>query len=397
MSKFTVSAVGCSLADYLYTKADFTGEAFDKYCSRKEGDGGLSPGHLVFAEDLEEFSGVPYPQIAAELGCGGEPDAVNLGGPCIVALINAAQLNRDPEITFNFYGALGEDKTADRILSIIRQTPVNIDHYVRTEGMSPFSDCISDPNHHGGKGERLFVNRIGAAGKYLPDMLGDDFFAGDILFYGATALVPQIHDNLHDLLEKGRRLGKVNVVTTVFDFRNEKTNPGGNWPLGKDGSIELIDLLIMDWDEAMKISGAPNDINAAAEFFIRKGVGAFVVTHGALNIYAWSGGKLFKKLDLTALPVCEQVDRDIKANPESRGDTTGCGDNFAGGVLSALVNGLAQKKDDLDLVEAVAWGSASGGFACFTIGGTYLEKFPGDKRKKVERYYNYYSEQLGRK
>lgn len=394
MSKITVSAVGCSLADYLYTKADFTGAAFAKYRSVKEGDGGLSPGHLVFAEDLEKFSGVPYARIASELGCGGEPDAINLGGPGIVALINAAQLNRNPEVAFNFYGALGEDQTADRILSIIRQTPVNIDNYVRMEGISPFSDSISDPTHHDGKGERLFVNRIGAAGKYTPEMLGEHFFEGDILFYGATALVPQIHANLHSLLEKGRKLGKINFVTTVFDFHNEKANPGKRWPLGKENSIASIDLLVMDWDETMKISGG-STIEEAAEFLIREGVGAFIVTHGARNTYAWSGGGLFKKLDLTAFPICTQVDKDLKANPESRGDTTGCGDNFAGGVLSALVNGLSQRKNGLDLIEAIAWGSASGGFACFTIGGTYLEKYPGDKREKVERYYHSYLEQIG--
>ncbi len=395
MSKFTVSAVGCSLADYLYTKADFSGEAFAKYRSRKEGDGGLSPGHLVFAEDLEKFSGVPYSQITAELGCDGDPDAFNIGGPCIVALINAAQLTGGSEVAFNFYGALGQDKTADRILAILRQTPVNIDHYVRTEGISPFSDSLSDPDHHDGKGERLFVNRIGAAGKYTPEMLGKEFFDGDILFYGATALVPQIHDHLHELLEKGHKLGKINLVTTVFDFRNEKANPGKCWPLGGPDSIALIDLLVMDWDEAMKISGK-STIEDASEFFIGKGVGAFIVTHGAQNTYAWSGGKLFKKLDLTAFPICALVDKDMKANPESRGDTTGCGDNFAGGVLTALVEGLRkQQAGKLDLADAVSWGSASGGFACFTIGGTYLEKFPGDKREKVGRYYKHYREQLG--
>ncbi len=397
MSKFTVSAVGCSLADYLYTKADFNGEVFAKYRSRKEGDGGLSPGHLVFAEDLEKFSGVPYAQITKELGCSGDPDAFNIGGPCIVALINAAQLTNDKDIAFNLYGALGKDKTAERIVSIIEQTPVNTDNYVKIEGISPFSDCISDPKHHDGKGERLFVNRLGVAGQYTPAMLGDKFFDADILFFGATALVPEIHDHLHVLLEKGRKLGKINFVTTVFDFRNEKANPGKRWPLGNDDSLALIDLLVMDWDEAMKISGASN-IDSASEFFIAKGVGAFIVTHGAKNTYAWSGGKLFKKLELTAFPVCALVEKDMQAHPELKGDTTGCGDNFAGGVLTSLVAGLqARKAGELDLVDALAWGSASGGFTCFVLGGTYLEKHPGEKREKIERYCKSYFEQIGRK
>ncbi len=397
MKKIVVSAVGCSLADYLYTNVDFGGEAFAKYKSRKEGDGGLNPGHLVFTEDLEKFSGVSYRNITRELGFDREPDAFNLGGPCIVALINAAQLTSGRQVEFDFYGAVGNDKTAERIFSIIRQTPVNIDNYVTVEGFSPFSDSISDPKHHDGKGERLFVNNIGAAGKYTPDMLGDKFFQGDILFFGATALVPEIHDHLGYLLQKGHELGKINMVTTVFDFRNEKARPGECWPLGHcDKCFALIDLLVMDWDEAMKISGC-NNIEDATKFYSEKGVGSFIITHGAKNTYAWSSGRLFKKLDLTAFPICALVDEDLAAHPELRGDTTGCGDNFAGGVLTSLVTNLADKKPgELDLVDACAWGSASGGFACFSIGGTYLEKEPGEKLHKVERYYQSYLKQIGK-
>jgi len=55
-------------------------------------------------------------------------------------------------------------------------------------------------------------------------------------------------------------------VNTVFDFRNQKRNPGKPWPLLD--SIEdyrLIDVLIMDCEEAMKISGTAS-IDEAARF-----------------------------------------------------------------------------------------------------------------------------------
>jgi sugar/nucleoside kinase (ribokinase family) len=396
MGKLKVSAVGCSLADYLYTNVDFSGEAFKKYMSRSDGDGGLNPGHLVFADDLEKFSGTDFPVILKEITEGRSFDVFNLGGPAIVALINAAQLLSDRDIEFDFYGALGQDETAERILSIVSKTPVNIDNYKKMSGRSPFTDVLSDPNHHNGKGERTFINEIGSCWDYTPEMLGEKFFDADILFFGATALTPGIHDSLTSLLRRGKEKGCINVVTTVFDFRNEKANPGKRWPLGEsDESFKLIDLLIVDWDEAMKISGK-SDFDAAAQFFQEKGVKSFIVTHGAHDFFAWSDGSLFKTQPLKAYPISVDVDKELEAHPELRGDTTGCGDNFAGGILTSVVEQVAngKKAGELDINDACAWGAASGGFACFCVGGTYHEEKAGEKRDKVERFYNAYLEQI---
>ena len=48
--KITISGTGCALADYLFTNVSFHTDAFQKYQSKMPGDGGLSPGKLVFAE-----------------------------------------------------------------------------------------------------------------------------------------------------------------------------------------------------------------------------------------------------------------------------------------------------------------------------------------------------------
>jgi len=61
--KIIISGTGCALADFLYTDIRFDSPAFMKYRSKRAGDGGLSPGKLVFTEGLEQFAGCPYPQI----------------------------------------------------------------------------------------------------------------------------------------------------------------------------------------------------------------------------------------------------------------------------------------------------------------------------------------------
>ena len=162
-------------------------------------------------------------------------------------------------------------------------------------------------------------------------------------------------------------------------------------------SYQYIDLLIVDWEEAVRLSGK-NELDDFSRFFRDAGVSSFVVTHGAKDFYVWSDGRLFEKMPLTAYPVSALVDEDLAANPSLRGDTTGCGDNFAGGFVSSLVRQYAQdtEKGSFDIADAAAWAAASGGFACFCLGGTYLEKKQGEKREKLRKYHDAYFRQIGK-
>jgi hypothetical protein len=44
----------------------------------------------------------------------------------------------------------------------------------------------------------------------------------------------------------------------------------------------------------------------------------------------------------------------------------------------------------IHLEDAIAWGIAAGGAACFHLGGTYTEVHAEEKRRIVERYYHHY-------
>ncbi len=394
--KIIVAGTGCALADYLYTGVRFNTPQFQKYLSRQTGDGGLTPGKLVFTEELERFSGMPYSEISREItGCE-PPTAFNIGGPGLVSLINASQLLNKEKFEVRFYGGTGNDDTAGLIDQLIRKTPLNIDNYHKiSEKRTPFTDVLSDVTYDNNHGERTFINNIGAAGDYSPDLLGDDFFDADIACFGGTALVPQIHDNLTALLTKAKRYGCQTVVNTVFDFRNEKNNPDQPWPLiDAPENYWLIDVLIMDCEESLKISGK-HTIAEAAEYFFNQNVGALIITNGSKELYAFSNGDLFDKTKLLKLPVSKKVAEDIVRNPASKGDTTGCGDNFAGGVIASMAMQLKTADiGKLDLIDAIAWGVASGGFTCFYVGGTYIEKREGEKLKIVQEFKNEYIKQI---
>jgi len=390
--KIIVSGVGCCLVDLLYKDVDFSSDSFRPFISLKRGDGGLTPGHLVFNEEFVEFAGSTFGTVLSKITGGRTPDKRNIGGPSIVPLIHAAQLTDPGNCEIRFYGRGGNDDAGKYLVSALQETPVVLHDYQLTENITPSTVVLSDPGYDNGNGERMFINSIGAAWEYRSEALDDDFFNSDIVVFGGTALVPFIHDHLTELLKKAKSNGCITIVNTVFDFRNEKLNPDRKWPLGSsEESYQYIDLLIADQEEALRLSGEKS-AEAAIRFFRDKQVSSLIITNGSNPVSVYSNGQFFQPLALTELPVSQKVVDELKTNKE--GDTTGCGDNFVGGVIASIVNQLRSGVLHPDIQEACCWGIVSGGFACFYMGGTYFEQKTGEKLSKIKPYYEAYDRQI---
>ncbi len=389
MSKFRVSGTGCALGDFVYNGVDFNSPSFQKYKSIIPGDGGVHPGKLVFKQELERFSGKSFAKILIDVAGVRSYDSFNIGGPSIVSMINAAQLLHGMDAGVSFYGVRGKDQKGKAIESLLGNLPLDLSNYITVDGETPYTDVLSDPKYNEGRGERLFVNNLGCAVNYNQNNLNEHFWESDIIVFGGTALVPQLHNSLSQLLSRAKINGALTIVHTVYDFINEKKNPAKPWPLGNTKkSLPLIDLLIMDAEEAIRISGQ-SDIEGASLYFEESGASAFIITQGANAIYCYSSGKLFDKVK-AELPVCNWISDEFRNNPSLRGDTTGCGDNFAGAAIASVAFQRMAGKKYLSLKEVVSWGVASGGFACYYMGGTYFEKEHGEKLALVEKMLNRY-------
>lgn len=392
MSRVRISGVGCCLLDRIYDNIYFQSEAFRKYWSKRAGDGGLEPGKLTFEEELERFSGESFAtDILPLLTQGRKADKENVGGPCIVALINASQLAyRESEV--RFYGCRGDDGVGENLMQKLMQTKLDLSHYrIQKDSETASTSVLSDPNYAGGHGERTFVNTIGASWHYLPDEVDDSFYESDICVFGSTALVPRIHQGLTAMLRKAKQKGCITVTNTVYDFLSEKERPGQRWPMGdSDESYSLIDLLLVDHEEALRLSGK-DDIPSAIAFFCEKGTGAVVVTNGAENVWLWADSRLFGKIEQQTMPVSAAVGEALKQG--RKGDSTGCGDNFAGGVIASIARQKSEGRESFDLLDACRWGIVSGGFACFYYGGTYLEQHEGEKLSHLQDLYDKYLRQ----
>ncbi len=390
--KIIVSGIGCCLVDLLFNDIDFNSDTIRPYLSQKRGDGGLIPGQLVFMEEFEKFCRTDLDEVLNHITRGKDYDKINIGGPSIVSLICVAQLTDNEHCEVRFYGRGGKDDIGQYLLSSLKKTPVILKDYKLIDNRTPSTVVLSDPSYDKGHGERMFINSIGAAWNYQPDEIDEEFFSSDIVVFGGTALVPQIHDHIEVLLKKAKSKGCITIVNTVFDFRNEKENPSKKWPLGEnDETYKYIDLLIADRMEAFRLSGE-HDIGSAVKFFIGKKVSSLIITNGSQNITAYSNGHFFTSSDIFELPVSHKITNELE-NFQG-GDTTGCGDNFVGGVIASIVEQLQKGVNHPDIQEACSWGIVLGGFACFYMGGTYFEESIGEKRNRIIPYYESYKKQI---
>lgn len=390
-----ISGTGCCLVDEIHPKIDFFSPGMSRYRSKTLGDGGLHPGRLVFSEHFEAFANGNLRDIIASITQAGPSPVLNIGGPSVVSLIHAAQLLHGIEAEVSFYGAMGEDETGQFLQSKLEQTPLRLNHLKVTKSSTPSTIVLSDPDFNNKQGERIFINDIGAAWHFGPEELNEEFFSSDIVVFGGTALVPGLHHELTGLLKKAKGEGCITVVNTVYDFQSELAHPGQRWKLGKGiDSYRFTDLLIMDCEEALNLSGAEK-LSQATSFFIAKGVSSFIITNGTNPTLCYSDGRLFASVDSEYFSVSSQLIRELE--DFQGGDTTGCGDNFVGGVLASMAWQLYDKIEVLNLEEAVSWGTVSGGHCCFQVGGTYIEKYPGEKLSMLRPYFEDFQKQIGTK
>ncbi len=392
-----INGLGCSLVDNLYYPVDFNSVSYKKYSAETNSGDGIITGGLVFGESLEKFFKKDYSEIIYEITGGKIKPVKNIGGPSIVALINMSQLLFNIDVQIGFYGARGRDENGSYLERNLPLLGIDIENYTVTVGQTPFTDVLSDPAFNNNNGERSFINYMGAAGEIEGKDLPPPFFNADILVYGGTALTPGLHRDLGSLLKRGKAEGALNFVNTVYDFKSQMENPGQPWPLLNSEEYSHIDLLIADNEEALRISGTDNKTDAL-KYFAEKGVKAVLVTHGAEEVLCYSKGYLFEEEGIFRMPVSEAAGERMRntIDPTPK-DTTGCGDNFAGGVYTSVVRQKLRGKGKLSLKQAAAWGVVTGGFAGLYQGGVFLEEKKGEKRERIIPFLKEYERQTGEK
>lgn len=284
----------------------------------------------------------------AVAGC---PYSLSLGGSAGNTIRAMARLGTQ----VGFIGKVGEDTTGEFYEQALRNIGVT-PYILHSEERSGKCVALVSPD-----GERTFVTHLGAASDLHSEDIDPAVFADYDCLYVEGYLV-QDHDLIRSTMERAKARGlKVAIDLASFNVVEEN----------RDFLLDLVeryvDILFANEDEARAFTGEQEPIDALHK------IGAMceltVVKIGMK-------GALIKRGD-------EELQVGIMAAAK-RVDTTGAGDFYAAGFLSALCEGL-------DLRQCGTLGAITAGKVIEVVGTTFGEDawrdiFELRERVRSERY-----------
>lgn len=275
----------------------------------------------------------------------GLPHSLSLGGSAGNTIRTMARLGTE----VGFIGKVGEDSTGDFYI-----------HALRNVGVEPF---ILRSEHSSGKclslisadGERTLVTHLGAAADLQAEDIDAAVFDGYDALYIEGYLV-QDHDLIRTTMARAKQHGlKVAIDLASFNVVRE------NREFLHDLVERYVDIIFANEEEAYEFSGCRDAMEAL--LYIGKMCELTVVKTGIR-------GALIKRGD-------EIVEVGIMAAAK-RVDTTGAGDFYAAGFLTALCEGLS-------LRQCGTIGAITAGKVIEVVGTTLSEETWNEIETLIER------------
>ncbi len=235
------------------------------------------------------------------------------------------------------WGAVGSDDHGDRILAALASAGVETDPVRRSRLPTAASVVLVSPN-----GARALLHRPGASREAFQQSfeLTGGVIGGCAWFHLANVFaLPSLRAHAPELLAHARAAGMTVSIDTGWDAR-------GEWIDVIGPCLAHADLLFVNEDEARELTGLSHPIQAARALQSR-GVPNVIVKLGAAGCVLCLG-------------------EDSIASPAFQVpvvDTTGAGDCFVGGFLSAIDRGLPYS-------EAARFANAVGALSVQKLGST---------------------------
>ncbi|MBR2926774.1 MAG: carbohydrate kinase family protein [Clostridia bacterium] len=261
---------------------------------------------------------------------------VHNGGNAMTAAINLTRLGVEATLV----GKVGADAFGSFLLRRLEEERVNprgvqIDKAVQTSASVVLLER---------SGERSFLHCKGANASFcLADIDFDVIAENDVVFVTGTYLMDTFDgEQTVAFLKRCREMGKTTVLDVCWDA-------SGRWGELLCDAMPYIDYFLPSIDEAKRIAQC-EDLDKMAEFFFQKGVGTVCIKCGSKGAYLRENAR-----DAGEMLPCYPVRRVV--------DTTGAGDSFCSGFLSALARGL-------DTRSCVKVGNATGAHCVMAKGAT---------------------------
>ena len=284
--------------------------------------GELNPDIIVTGEDVEPEFG----QVERLV----ERIALTVGSSSAITACGAVRLG----LKVAFVGVVGDDPFGRWMLDALTARGVDV------------AACRIDPSLPTGasvilarRRDRAILTSIGTIAALSGADLPDELLAeARHVHVGSLFLQDRLRNDLAAVFRRARSLG----VTTSFD---PNWDPRGTWDGGISGILEATDLVLPNREEAHRIAGIENDVEAGRRLALRGPVVAMKLGADGGLVFAREGA------NLVDAPHGEVV------------DTVGAGDAFDAGFLLGWLDGGAPE-------DCLRLGVACGSLSVRAVGGT---------------------------
>ena len=262
-----------------------------------------------------------------------EEIAIKSGGDANNNAIDLAKLGNE----VYYVGRAGCDVLADYVLDIARKAGVCVDYVKRSAATEQTKSLILiDP-----AGNRKFLQYPGTSAEFcLEDVDLSLLDRVDMLQIGGTFHLPQFDGaGAAALLRAAREKG----VVTCMDVTKDRA---GRWDAIIRPCYRYLDYFLPSIEQASCIAGT-DDERRIADYFLEQGVGTVAIKLGTRGCYCKDGKRAFY-CGCYQVPVAE---------------TTGAGDAFVAGFLTALGRGK-------ELEDCVRFATATSAHAVQAFGAT---------------------------
>jgi sugar/nucleoside kinase (ribokinase family) len=268
------------------------------------------------------------PEMGAEILA--EECELTLGSASAIFAAGMAKLGH----RVTFFSHVGQDYFGDFCLRALKQSGVSTQHVTRKANeKTGVTIALS------GKRDRALVTYAGAVATFKADSINETVMSKhDHLHLTSYYLQTGLQPSFAHLLRQAKASG----LTTSFD---PNSDPGDKWDRNIDSVLKYTDVLFVNEREAMKLMRS-NTVNGALKTLGAK-VNCAVVKRGARGAKAIQNKELFNHAGFRIRPI----------------DTTGAGDSFDAGFLSAYLR-------KAPLLECLRTGNACGALSAISVGGT---------------------------
>src|SRR4051794_26358627 len=268
------------------------------------------------------------PEMGAEILA--EKCELTLGSASAIFAAGLAKLGHH----VTFFSHVGQDYFGDFCLNALKQSGVSTRHVARrAEEKTGVTIALS------GKRDRALVTYAGAIATFKADVINQTVMSKhDHLHLTSYYLQTGLRPSFAQLFQQAKASG----LTTSFD---PNSDPRDKWDRNIDAVLKYTDVLFVNEREAMKLTRSNTLTEAVKSLGAR--VNCAVVKRGARGASAIQNERVFN-------------DRGFRVRAV---DTTGAGDSFDAGFLSAYLR-------KAPLAECLQIGNACGALSAMSIGGT---------------------------